>query len=420
LKVGAGTCLALGTSFVLEGCGNGDENGLADTVTGEVAVHTILGDELADLYDMGRRAAQALGIHPESDFSGKSVFIKPNFMSMGLGHPFDPHLGECTKAEIVVGIAEQCLRAGADKVTIGDGARQVAWDWSSIVFLKDCRVFGKTDLKEAVAWLKAAYPRQQVELFCLNAVDEWEHIPSSSDHEIMLQGLKIARSFYDADHVISVPVMKTHLMADLSFSMKNLVGVTPIVAPYGSGAFARYALHLAYADARSGGVENAGIAGCFTDILRWRKSVGKEDFAIIDCSIGLEGDGPTIIMDLGKPIDIRERNPSGKYFLLASKDLVAADATASRVANQEPRSLQQLRMAANLGLGEIDRIRIVGDATLEQVRIHDFRSAVQFQPEWGASATVPPSFHGIRSNDKSRLFNALISLSIPTSAIYFL
>jgi len=420
LKLGAATCLSMGASGISMGCANEEHDNVLDSGNEKVVVHTILGDGLADLYEMGRRAAEALGIPNGRDMTGRSVFIKPNLSTMGLGHPFDPRLGESTKAEILLGIAEQCLLAGADRVSIGDGAQEMSWDWRTIGFFENNRVFGTNNLKEAIGKLKTRYPNQEIELLCLNAVDEWENIPSSSEDEIMQQGLKVARSFYEADHVISVPVLKTHLLADFSFSMKNLVGVTPIVPPYGPGVFLRHATHLAYANATCGGIQNAGIAGCFTDILKWRKEAGREDYAVIDCSIGMEGNGPTTIMNLGKPIDVKERSPSGKYFLLASKDFVAADATAGKVMNQDVRTKKQLLMAHNLGLGERDKISIEGDATLKQLRIDDYIAADQFQPEWGASETVPFSVRGSASAAQSRLVNIVLGSCLSGGAVYML
>jgi uncharacterized protein (DUF362 family) len=266
--------MALGAPFGLQGCADDDEKGLAGSA--QATVYTVLGDGPSDLYRMGRQAAELLGVHAGDDLSGKAVFIKPNFVVFGSGMPVDPSTGEWTKAEIVVGVAEQCLEAGADKVTIGDGSQGVEWDWNSAVFFKGNTVFGQRNLKQAVDSLKARFPHQHVELLCLNGVNEWENIPSSSDHEMMLSGLKIARSFFEADHVISVPVLKTHALADMTCSMKNYVGVTPSLPPYGKygDALIRSELHKAYAKATSGGIEEAGIAACFTDIVRWRMQTG--------------------------------------------------------------------------------------------------------------------------------------------------
>ena len=302
LKASGGTCVVMGTPLALQGCGDDDEESRG---TPKATVHTVLGDGPFDLYRMGRRAAEALGLHAGADLSGKAVFIKPNLVVFGLGFPVDPLTGEWTKAEILVGIAEQCLEAGAAKVTIGDGAQGWDWDWNGVVFLPGNTLLGGTNLNDAVDALKARFPLQKIELLCLNAVNEWALIPSSSEHEMMVSGLKIARSFYEADHVISVPVLKTHTLADMTCAMKNYVGVTPALPPYGNGLI-RTELHGAYANATSAGFRDAGITACFTDIVRWRKQTGRQDFAIIDGSIGIEADGPTM-MTGGRTIDMKER-----------------------------------------------------------------------------------------------------------------
>ena len=64
--------------------------------------------------------------------SGESVFIKPNMVTLPWASPFyDPfRLGECTKPEILVALAEECLRVGASEITIGDGSQMPRFDWS--------------------------------------------------------------------------------------------------------------------------------------------------------------------------------------------------------------------------------------------------------------------------------------------------
>jgi uncharacterized protein (DUF362 family) len=412
LKASAGTCLVMGTPLALQGCSDDDEESRGAP---KATVHTVLGDGPSDRYKMGKRGAEALGLHAGSDLSGKAVFIKPNLVAFGLGLPGDPLTGEWTKAEILVGIAEQCLEAGAAKVTIGDGSQGVDWDRNSVVFFQGNRLLGGTNLKEAVESLRTRFPLQKIELLCLNAINEWEHIPSSSDHEMMVSGPKIARSFYEADHVISVPVLKTHSLADLTCAMKNYVGVTPVLPPYGNVVL-RNELHRAYANARSAGFRDAGIAACFTDIVRWRKQAGRQDYAIVDGSIGIEGNGPTV-MTGGKTIDIDQRNRGGKYFLIASDDLPAADATAARVMGMDVGNVKQLRMASRLGLGTTRNVRVVGDATLDRIRIPDFVAAEQV-PEWGLSATVPHCRKDAGQERTSHVVNTLGGFVLAAGTIY--
>jgi uncharacterized protein (DUF362 family) len=417
LKASAGTWLSLGTPLLVQGCGGDDEKDRQAVPSARATVNAVLGDGPSDLYRMGRRAAELLGLHAGGGLSGKTVFIKPNFVVLGAGSPVDPETGEWTKAEIVVGIAEQCLEAGAGKVSIGDGAQGVDWDWRSLVFFQGNTVFEKTNLKDAVDSLRAGYPHQRIELLCLNEVNEWGHIPSSSRHEMMEPGLKIARSFYEADHVISVPVLKTHSLADMTCSMKNYVGVTPSLPPYGiyGQGLIRSELHKAYANAASGGIDRAGIEACFTDIVRWRRGAGKKDLAIVDCSIGIEGDGPTLVTG-GLTMDVRKRVPAGSFFLLASDDLAAADAIAATVMGLDTAHLKQLRLAERLGIGETRSIRLVGDATLDRLRIRDLVKATQFD-EWGVASTLPQSWAGSSRRKENQIANAVGAFGLAAGSI---
>ena len=419
MRLGAGTCLAIGTSAI-QGCGGEADNRWGRASSQGATVHVLPGDNLAALYRMGGHAAQALGINAGRKLSGTRVFIKPNLFAMGSVPfiPFRPDSGEVTKAEIIVGIAEQCLMAGADKVTIGDAAQGMNWNWKEIAFSPGNTIFGTTNIHDAVESLRAAFPNQEIELSCLNSVNQWEFLPSSSDHDFMREGLKVARSFCEADHVISVPVIKNHFQADITCSMKNFVGAVTSMPPFGT-TVVRDKLHMAYANTTSAGFEKAGIAGCFIDICKWRKEAGKEDFAIVDCSIGVERTGPIAAPGLGKTIDLKNRCPLGKYFLLASKDLAAADATAARLTNQVVDNVKQLLMAENLELGEINNVTLSG-ATLEQIRVDDWEPLSFKLPEWGVSATVPRTICGSALQPESRVANTLVSLSLPAYAICLL
>ncbi len=385
LKLGAGSCVSLLVPGVV-GCA-GDKAGKQDgglsaegDSGGDVpekdsgadlsTVHAILADELSELYDLGKQAADVLGISKNS-LTGAKVFIKPNILAFGLT-PFVPDNGECTKLEIVFGVAEMCLEAGAAKVVIADGAQGISWDWQDAVFCPGNVIHGAADIKSAADYLNTEYGDSKVELLCLNEVDQWNHIPSCSDEPIMKNGLMIAKSFYEADHVISIGPPKSHVYAQMTASIKNYFGVVPIVHMGMGGGTGRTEAHKVYYFATCGGVENVGVTGAFMDILKWRQDEGKEDFAILDCSIGMEGDGPSAPpFNNGITIHHKDRNKIGKYFLLASKDLVAADAIAAQIMGFSFEEVKQFAVARNLGLGEIDNIRLTG-AELDDLIIHDW------------------------------------------------
>jgi uncharacterized protein (DUF362 family) len=49
----------------------------------------------------------------------------------------------------------------------------------------------------------------------------------------------------------------------------------------------------------------------------------------------------------------------GNWAMVASKDIMAADATAARIMNHDVNGIKQLTMGLNMGLGEkIDNLRV--------------------------------------------------------------
>jgi uncharacterized protein (DUF362 family) len=94
----------------------------------------------------------------------------------------------------------------------------------------------------------------------------------------------------------------------------------------------------------------------------------KPDLAIIDASIGIEGNGPSAEEGQGITVDMRDR--LGSWLLLASTDLVAADATAARIIKHDVSGIRQLSMAYDMGLGEMreEAIQIIGER-LDDLRV---------------------------------------------------
>ncbi len=92
------------------------------------------------------------------------------------------------------------------------------------------------------------------------------------------------------------------------------------------------------------------------------------DLAIIDFSFGIEGNGPTL-SNGGTTVDVRQR--LGSWLVLASTDLVAADATAARIMSQDEWKIEEvLASARDAGLGNMcaDRIELSG-GTLDELRM---------------------------------------------------
>ncbi len=309
-------------------------------------VYAVTGTDLAS---MTRRLLDDLGGIGSVVHEGESVFIKPNMVTL----PWAPNgdvfaTGECTKPEILVAVAEACLQAGAREVTIGDGSHAVELPWASATTLDH-----SANLAAEVARLGAAYGRP-VRVASLEADSpEWVEVPSTT----YLGPISVSGLVAGADRVISVPVAKTHSWAQLTLSLKNFVGIAPL---------------WRYGDLPNGipdrGVvfdhgSPAAIAAIYLDMVR-----GVEpDLAIIDFSIGVEGNGPTLSHG-GRTVDMRDR--LGSFLLLASTDLVAADTIAAWIMSHDPGDVVQLGMARAKGLGEArpERIEVVG-ASLRDLRV---------------------------------------------------
>ena len=336
---GSQAAVAAGTAGLMAGC---PSQTAPDTPYDQPArVAAVLGDNLGE---MARAALDAFGGAEAIVQPGETVFIKPNFGSVGMVKYNTIAAGDCAKPEIVVAVTEECLKAGASQVTIGDAGQAESWPWEKIQYLG-----GSTNLPTEVQRLNDAYGNR-VKLACLNTDSPgWDPVPSPYTK---LGNIYVSSLITRADKVISIPVIKSHRWTEVTASMKNFVGSTS-TNRYGLGIQWRFLLH------------DAGIEQCFLDIV---KAV-KPAFAIVDCSIGVEGNGPHVLPGWwGTTVNFKDR--LGQWLLLASTDLAAVDATAARVISQDVASITHLQMAYHQGIGQIqeDSIDLAG-ATLDELRV---------------------------------------------------
>lgn len=105
------------------------------------------------------------------------------------------------------------------------------------------------------------------------------------------------------------------------------------------------------------------IAQVYLDIVKSKRV----DLSIIDLSICMEGDGPSR-GNGGTTVNMKER--LGSWAVIASTDIMAADATAARIMSHDTKKIKQLAMGSDMGLGEIreQSIRILGER-LDNLRV---------------------------------------------------
>lgn len=337
LKVSAGTAISLGTPGLFTNCERTKTSSLAPLPRSSVAA--IRGENLDA---MTRDALDALGGMSAIVHEGETVFIKPNFVSFPWARTDDCfRSGECTKPEIIIAVMEECLKCGAREVIIGDGSQMPTFDWQYAITLD-----GKTSLVQEAERFSTKYGGK-VKLACLEADSpDWVEVPSRSHlSKIAISGL-VAK----ADRVISIPVAKTHSWAQLTLALKNFVGITSL---------ARYAQWVNNSYWNRGTFDHGSpeaIGQIYLDVV----AAVKPDLAVIDFSIGIEGDGPTR-SNGGTTVDMKDR--FGSWAIVASTDIMAADATAARMMNHDTRNVKQLGMGYDMGLGQIGEssIELLGE-----------------------------------------------------------
>lgn len=131
-----------------------------------------------------------------------------------------------------------------------------------------------------------------------------------------------------ADVVISIPKLKTHDQAEMTCSIKGLKGLE--------------------SDAHKIKTHKVGLFDGVIDLL----SIIKPSLTVVDAIICQEGIGPIY----GKPVEMD--------LIVASRDLVAADAVCGRIIGYEPSEVLITVKAAERGFGTMDfeNIEVVGES----------------------------------------------------------
>ncbi len=249
-----------------------------------------------DIAVMVRDAIDALGGIQSYVKSGETVVVKPN-----IGWDRTVDLAANTHPEVVKSLVELCLDAGARQVRVFD---------------RTCndprRCYTQSGVREAIDSLRS----DRVSL---------EYMDRRAYQEMAINGGQAFRSweFYrpavEADRYINVPVAKHHSISRLTLAMKNTMGVI----------------------GGNRGRMHSDIAESLADI----NSVIHSTLTVIDATRILVANGP----QGGRLEDVRATNT-----LIASTDIVAADAQAATLFGLEPEDVPTIVAGARRGLGTMD------------------------------------------------------------------
>lgn len=239
-----------------------------------------------------RNAINALGGMKRFVKPGNIVVVKPN-----MGWDRTPELAANTNPLVVRAVVEECLQAGAKKVKVFDRTCN-----------DERRCYKNSGIEAALKGLKGVEVKyleeERYKKVTLNgkALKEWD-----------LYGEAVS-----ADVYINVPVLKHHGLSKLTIGMKNVMGIM------GGN---RGSIH-----------KNIDVA--LADI----NSVFKTHLVVVDATRILTAHGP----QGGDVKDVKILNK-----VIASTDIVAADAFATTLFGLRPEDIAVTVEAHKRGLGEI-------------------------------------------------------------------
>lgn len=260
----------------------------------------------ADPAELTRRAVAAVGGIERFVKSGADVILKPNICNAYHG----PEYASTTNPQVLATLVSLCLGAGARRVRVLDfpfaGAAPAAYAASGIEAAVT-QAGGQMEVMSQMKYRTLALPAGV-------AIKEWQ----------------VYGDILDADVVINVPIAKNHGSAGLTLGMKNLMGVVQ----------SRNGFHA------------RGLHQCIADL----STAVRPQLTIVDAVRMLMANGPTG----GNLADVKQADT-----VIASADVVAADAYAATLFGMAPEDIGYIRIGAQMGLGKAD----LQDMKIEEIAL---------------------------------------------------
>jgi uncharacterized protein (DUF362 family) len=242
---------------------------------------------------------------------GMSRFVKPGAVVMvkpNVSFPNPGTWGTGSSPEAVLAVVKEALKAGAGRVIVADNTMR-----------KGMESFTKTGLADALAGI------DKVKILALQEESLFVEVPVPGGEA--LKAVKIAKLALKADVLINLPCAKSHTATEVSFGLKNNMGLI----------WDRSFFH-------TGTDIHAAIAELAT--------VVRHHVTILDATRALLTNGPA---GPGKV--------EALGLIIAGTDPLAVDAYATTLANWnnrtlKPRNVRHLELAFKLKVGEIDPSRM--------------------------------------------------------------
>lgn len=277
-----------------------------------MAVVSIVGVRHEDVEGAVREAISLTNSFEAVAWEGAEVLLKPN-----VALPARTGTGIVTDARVVEGVTKFVLERNPKRVVIGEGS-SVGYDFPIRLDSIHCmEVAGIVDVARKLG----------VEVVDLN---QDERIEVRAPDAFVMDRFAIAKTAAEADVIISLPVIKTHIRTGITCGLKNMKGVLP-----GDEKKRTHKLGL-----------DRGIV----DLNR----VVKPTFTVVDGIIGVQG-------AWGSQSDEVDRVPLD--LIIAGSDVVAVDTVSATIAGFDVGEILHIQGAAeaNLGVCDLGLIEVRGE-----------------------------------------------------------
>jgi uncharacterized protein (DUF362 family) len=260
--------------------------------------------------DVEGAVRQAVALSGEFDrlpWDGAEVIIKPNSVL-----PVKTGTGIVTDVRVVEAVTKLALEKRPKRVVIAEGS-SVGYDfkerWNSITCME------KTGVMEVAN-------RLGVEVVDLN---QDEQVEVEAADAFVMPRFALAKTALQADILLNVPVIKTHIRTGITCGLKNMKGVLP-----GDEKKRTHKLGL-----------DKGIV----DLNR----VIRPTFTIVDGIVGVQGAWSS---------HVEETDKVALNIVTAGRDVVAVDAVCAAIAGFDPKEILHVQLAAEAKLGTADPSQI--------------------------------------------------------------
>lgn len=263
------------------------------------------------------------------DVRGKRIVIKPNIADFSPKKPIHTDVG------IIEALIKHLRTLGAGDIILAEGTpqnRDAEW-----LFLQT----GYESLSR----------RLGVPLIDLN-YDTIRRVNNVNPRANLLRVLHLPETVLSADILISAAKMKTHKLAGITLSLKNMFGIIPGIY-YG---WPKNTLHW------------NGIPRSICEI----NSTIRTHYAVVDGIVGMEGYGPILGTPRAAGVVVMGANP------------LSVDATCAGIMGVDPARVDYLAMAQSIGLGSI--------------RSAEIHQSCEFPRRFRTNFHLPPGFSSLRAD----------------------